>query len=195
MAYEKYGKPPCYFKSDIPFEDYYLLAETHFCEEERRQITYMYFDTHHNPELCELFNKRIRLRVRIKNRDYSLEMKSRMPGRSFEIADKLSLKEFQCLLQGVFPEGKIKDVLLEMQSSLQIIWLHTSVTVRQKCHFMDGILVIDQTSFNRQTFYQIEFRSYNDVDKNKLKYLQKELRIKKSKERKSKLQKCFDSII
>jgi uncharacterized protein YjbK len=193
MQPKKYGKPPCLFKSDITFEKYYWLAETYFCNNEIRHVSYMYFDTSDKLIDSQLFNKGLRLRVRIKNLDYSLELKSKMVDNECELSDHLTLEEFQLFFQGVFPEGKIKDKFIELGITLHVRWVHTSVTVRKKRHIHDGILVIDQTSCNGKTFYQVEFRSYKNLSVEKLAFLENEMTIQKVDHR-SKIVRCFDAV-
>lgn len=158
---KKYGKPTCRFKADITKVEYSFLISNAEHYGDWSQAVYLYYDSSHNQREAKLFSNGLRLRVRIKYGNYSIELKSRANGDRWEISQPISADEFRLMSQDVFPAGKVSDKLAELGFLSPLTWIGAANTLRKKVHFHEGILIIDQTDCcnKNQLFYQVEFRS------------------------------------
>lgn len=123
------------------------------------QAFYIYLDTSVEKEHAQLNGQKLRLRARIKNGAYSLELKSCQSEEHWEASQHISLEDFCLLTKGVLPEGEIKRSvsLIKLSAPIQIIGLTN--TIRKKVGLKEGVLVIDQTFCLSKVYYEIEFRS------------------------------------
>jgi len=188
---KKFEKYPCRLKANISFEQYFVTEHFQFTNNsERKQSLYVYFDTLQR----DLFKQGVRVRVRIRNGMYSFEVKRKTSDERTETSHAISLKEFQNLLQGIFPEGQVKSLLAHYDILFPLQWIETAVTIRQKRFLREGILVLDQTYFNSIKCFQIEFRTQFPVSLESLDRVKRDLGIVKV-ERKSKLQEMLDQYL
>jgi len=176
---KKYGKPVCRFKASLTTEEYGFLAGNFQHYGDWSQAVYLYYDTNHNQAEAKLFSRKLRLRVRIKYGNYSVELKNQDPGKKWEISQPISAEEFRLMAQQVFPAGEVKDRLLEFNFSDPVIWVGAANTVRKKIHFHNGVLVLDQTECcnKSKTFFQVEFRSDSEVLPSKIKFIEDKLKV------------------
>ena len=156
---KKYGKPPCLFKKEIGAEEYQMLLKNFQEKGDWSQAFYIYLDTSVEKEHAQLNGQKLRLRARIKNGAYSLELKSCQSEEHWEASQHISLEDFCLLTKGVLPEGEIKRSvsLIKLSAPIQIIGLTN--TIRKKVGLKEGVLVIDQTFCLSKVYYEIEFRS------------------------------------
>ena len=179
---KKYGKPTCHFKVNLTKEEFYFLSSNFQHHGDWSQAIYLYYDTSHNQDEAKLFLAKLRLRVRIKYGNYSLELKRQNHNhddQKWEISQPISAEEFRLMSQQIFPEGKIKDRLIELGFSHPLLWIGAADTIRKKIHFHDGVLVLDQTTCcnKAETFYQVEFRSNLETLPSKIKFIEEKLNI------------------
>jgi uncharacterized protein YjbK len=156
---KKYGKPPCLFKKEISAEEYQMLLKNFQEKGDWSQAFYIYLDTSVEKERAQLNGQKLRLRARIKNGAYSLELKSCQSEEHWEASQHISLEDFCLLTKGVLPEGEIKRSisLIKLSAPIQIIGLTN--TIRKKVGLKEGVLVIGQTFCLSKVYYEIEFRS------------------------------------
>lgn len=156
---KKYGKPPCLFKKEISGEEHQMLLQNFEQKGDWSQAFYLYLDTSAEKSQAELNQEHLRLRARIKNGNYSLELKSCQSEEHWETSQHITLEEFCLLTKGVLPEGEIKRSisLIKLSGPIQIIGLTN--TIRKKIWLKEGVLVIDQTFCLSTVCYEIEFRS------------------------------------
>ncbi len=158
---KKYGKPPCIFKVSITGSQYSALIHK-YREDQIKRMHYIYFDTSLDFETAQLLKRNMRLRVRVKNGKCSLELKIKTVEIQ-ELKQKISDTELSDLFQGNLPEGKIKQVIGNMSG--KIMNIKTANTTRAKKDFEGGLLVLDKTICRGRTYFQIEFRSYDNRSK------------------------------
>ena len=152
-------KFPKIFKVEISPENFALLLKK-FNFKEPKTRSNVYFDTSQSSEEAKLFHNGIRLRVVIKGSDYFLELKKNR-GDNCEVAMRISFDEFKLLLDGILPEGKVRDKLIEMNSLFPLKLVGETTSKTQKVKFHDGQLILDKTSDvnNSNIYYHVEFRS------------------------------------
>jgi len=157
---KKYGKPPCLFKAGISPDDFWRLAQSFDLQGDWSQMVYMYFDTSLQSNDAELYNRDLRLRVRIKDEKKSLELKDYRDGRHWDVPQRISEEEFRGVLQGQLPEGEIGRIIsvLSLQGHLRCV--KVANTIRKKICIEDGILVLDMTLWPAAR-YEVEYRSEN----------------------------------
>ena len=170
---KKYGKPPRIFKIDISSMEYKLLIRG-FTKVDIKEMLYFYFDTSFKAEKAKIFKANSRLRVRVKGKKYSLELKNH-PAKDF--SQTISLSEFALLFQGTMPKGIIRNRLLELNLPDQVLLIGVAHTTRAKKSFNNGVLILDKTSNCQKASYQIEFRSDNPISAQELQIIKKNLDI------------------
>jgi len=176
---KKYGKPPCLFKVNITEQEFIFLTRNFEHSGDWSQAIYLYFDSSSDQDQARLFGRHLRLRVRLKYGNYSLELKNQVAGDRWELTQPISSEEFRLIFQGVLPAGEISQRLAELNFSLPLKWIGTTQTTRKKVHFQDGVLVLDQTDCcnKAKTFYQVEFRSSADHLPGKVEKIKEKLNV------------------
>lgn len=187
-------KFPKIFKVEISGEDFDLLSKK-FNFKEPKTRSYVYFDTNESSKEAKLFHNGIRLRAAIRDSKYFLELKKNR-GKNCEIAMEISPDEFQSLLNGVLPEGNVKNKLIELNSLLPLKLVGKTTSTTQKTKFHDGQLILDQTSdgSDSRNYYHAEYRAdkVSSVDDTKQTIL-KELGIPDNLYTISKLRKFWEN--
>jgi uncharacterized protein YjbK len=153
---KKYGKPPCLFKISITASQYAALIKQ-YREDQIHRMYYIYFDTSHQINEAQLLKKKMRLRVRVKDKKLSLELKIYGVNNQ-EFKQEISDNDLAELFQGRLPDGEIKKFLEEFEGL--ILNIKTAHTTRAKKDFSGGVLVLDKTVCRGVTHFQVEFRSY-----------------------------------
>lgn len=164
----KKERPPLQFKLQISLEEYSRIIES-FDFKEVTVRPYIYFDTSDSSKEAELFDNNIRLRIKMKDTEYFLELKKR-DEETYELRDILSEEQYNLMLKGVFPEGEIKRKLIENGLFHPVKVVGSTETVRHKGDFHNGKIIVDKTT-NKETgksSYTIEFRSKYDLLKEEL---------------------------
>ena len=164
----KKERPPLLFKLQISLEEYSRIIES-FDFKEVTVRPYIYFDTSDSSKEAELFDNNIRLRIKMKDTEYFLELKKR-DEETYELRDILSEEQYNLMLKGVFPEGEIKRKLIENGLFHPVKVVGSTETVRHKGDLHNGKIIVDKTT-NKETgksSYTIEFRSKYDLLKEEL---------------------------
>lgn len=170
---KKYGKPPCLFKAEVSADEFRLLVKFFEGRGDWFQATYIYFDTDMCCQKAKLYQRRLRLRVRIKDGLYSLELKDYNNLRHREIAQRIGEEDFRNLLQGVLPTGEIKRRISLLSLEVPFRCVNLANTIRKKIHFEGGILVLDQTNWHGEECHEVEFRSENPILSTTMRYIRR----------------------
>jgi uncharacterized protein YjbK len=106
-----------------------------------------------------LKNNGIALRVREKNQEFELTLKTPLSEGLLEKNENLSWKEFDLLKDdGIFPDGGIKKFLAILGADVSQIKIMTSLTTeRIQLDYRGGILCVDKNYYSNQIDYELEF--------------------------------------
>ena len=153
-------------KTDISLEQYQEFSALLGFKTLITQIVYLYFDTSARIREAKLLKEKIRLRAKIKNGIYSLQLKNKAKGNIFEVKDILSFEEFQKLLQGEFPLGRVKEALSAFDLLGGIKLVGATLVLQKRNDFMGGTLTLNQTICQSEISHQLEFsaRSQEQID-------------------------------
>jgi len=173
---KKYGKPQLSFKIDIVYSKYESLLRG-FKKSEMKEMLYLYFDTDLLPEKAKLLKADARLRARIRGGRYSIELKFRHGNQFEDYYQPITLLELGLILQGLVPIGHIRSKLLSLALLDKMFLIGTAQTSRVKKFYEKGILVLDKTTNADQTYFQIEYRSEQNISPNKIESIKDELGI------------------
>ncbi len=171
---KRYRKPPIVFKTDIDWP-YFNRLRALFRDSDEKEMIYMYFDTSILKAEAKLFSLDIRLRARLKDGKYSLEIKSKRDGLHFNYFQPISVRGFHGVFWGEIPDGKIKQILDELNLNCGIRFVAATYTVRAKKNFEGGVLILDKTANGSAYSYQLEFRSTQQISAEKLVDVKKKL--------------------
>ena len=188
----KKKKSPCIFKVAISPAEYILLTEKFKFKKIPKRL-YIYLDTSDSSKDAELFCNNIRLRIKIKDSEYFLELKKRGDDKS-EVSDVISIEEFQQILSGTFPEGNVKRKLIELGTFIPVKPVDTVKSRHQKTEFHNGYLVLEKTTtnHNKEVDFQVEFRSEKSFSEDEVRHLiTEELGISNTSKDRTKLQKFW----
>lgn len=188
----KKKKPPCIFKVAVSPAEYILLTEKFKFKKVPKRL-YIYLDTSDSSKDAELFRNRIRLRIKIKDSKYFLELKKRGDSKA-EVSDSVSIKDFQQILSGTLPDGNVKNELIELGTFVPVKPVDTVKSKHQKVKFHDGYLVLEKTTtnHNKETDFQLEFRSEKPFSEEEVRHLiTEELGISNISKDRTKLQKFW----
>ncbi|WP_299740289.1 CYTH domain-containing protein [uncultured Rossellomorea sp.] len=132
-----------------------LTSHFHIKDEDFISQDNHYFDTPY----YQLKDNHSALRIREKNRTYTLTLKTPLNDDLLETNQKLSKEESVSLLhQGVFPDGEVKDVLDSLQIPIQSLQhFGTLSTSRAEIDYKDGLLVFDKSSYLQKEDYELEY--------------------------------------
>lgn len=165
MKAKKHGKPALIFKTDLSSLEFELMANSYKLED-FKESAYFYLDNN-TTDLgsVSLYKMGVRLRIRVKEGRYSLELKDSVYKK--QIIQKIGEKKLNLLLSGVIPKGRVRKEMkkLEIDLSKKVFLVSVSRTIRAKKFFLNGILVIDKTTSLGRNTYQFEFRSDNPKDR------------------------------
>lgn len=173
---KKYGKAPCILKVSITSSQYFALIKK-YQEDQIKEMIYIYFDTSCEVNQAQLLANKTRLRVRVKNGKYSLELKIKTRREIKEFKQKISDKELANLFLGNLPDGDIKRTIARVDGSL--LNIKCSQTSRAKRSFQGGTLVLDKTTCRGKTHFQIEFRSEKKNHPRVVGVIKKEINLQK----------------
>jgi len=121
-----------------------------------RKIT----QTNHYIDTPDSFLKRngIALRVREKNQEFVLTLKTPLSEGLLEKNDSISWRDFDLLQdEGIFPEGGIKKFLAILGVNVQELKILTSLTTdRIEVDYKGGILCVDKNHYSGIIDYELE---------------------------------------
>ncbi len=190
----RFGKPPYLFKIDISSKKYQSFFK-YYQEADIKKMIYLYFDVNSKSDQAIFFNSRIRLRVRLKGGEYSLELKCKKfectCSHKCEFIQIITFDELNLLFQGIIPQGIVRDKLREFKLLQNVVFIKTAFTTRSKRVFHDGVLVLDETIGNCQFNYQVEFRTWKQVSARELRTIKKSLGLSGYGQFKSKLKRIW----
>ncbi|OAT83187.1 hypothetical protein A6P54_06235 [Bacillus sp. MKU004] len=114
-----------------------------------------YFDT---PDF-QLKEKQSALRVRVKDGNSTLTLKTPVTNGLLETNQCLSPMQAEELLkQGLFPEGEVKDVLLNIGTEIpSLLHFGSLKTKRAELEFQEGLLVFDESTYFDKVDYELEY--------------------------------------
>ena len=187
-----HDKPPRIFHLQISAEEQEALTKK-FEFDKPRERSYVYFDTSADSEHAMLFKNKVQLRIKTKGLVHTLELKTRGNVKN-EVEDTLSAEEFQALLEGVFPDGKVKDTLSEQNLFFPVKPIDSSISVRRGLAFHGGKLTLDQTTINHrpEANYTLEFHSKGTFSDGEIQALLEELGVSNNPVKKNKLEKFWE---
>lgn len=141
--------------------------------------------TNHYIDTPDSFLKRngIALRVREKNEEFVLTLKTPLSEGLLEKNDRISWRDFDLLKdENIFPEGSIKKFLAILGVNVKNLKILTSLTTdRIEVDYKGGILCVDKNHYSGITDYEleVEFTSIEGAKELALNVL-KECKIKNS---------------
>jgi uncharacterized protein YjbK len=144
------------FKNLLTKEEYmqliqqFMIKETDFRIQENH-----YFDT---PGF-QLKEKQSALRVRQKDGTFNLTLKTPVTDGLLETNQRLSSGQAEELLEhGIFPDGEVKDFLLNAGASVSSLHHFGSLTTkRAELEYQGGLLVFDESSYFDKIDYELEY--------------------------------------
>jgi uncharacterized protein YjbK len=118
----------------------------------------------------QLRNLESALRIRNKSNTFTLTLKTPLEKGLLETYQTLSAQEtIDVLEQNIFPDGQVKDMLLNLGVSIPSIQHFGSlVTNRAEIEFNGGLLVFDKSSYLNKVDYELEYevQDYKQGKKN-----------------------------
>ncbi|XXM73870.1 CYTH domain-containing protein [Lysinibacillus sphaericus] len=144
------------FKNLLTKEEYmkmiqqFSVKDTDFMVQENH-----YFDT---PGF-QLKERQSALRVRQKEGTYTLTLKTPVTDGLLETNQRLSAVQAEELLDhGIFPDGEVKDFLLNLGASVSSLCCFGSLrTKRAELAYRGGLLVFDESSYFDKVDYELEY--------------------------------------
>jgi uncharacterized protein YjbK len=144
------------FKNLLTKEEYmqliqqFSIKDTAFRVQENH-----YFDT---PGF-HLKKKQSALRVRQKGGSFTLTLKTPITDGLLETNQRLSSGQAEELLKhGIFPDGEVKDFLLNLGASVSSLHHFGSLTTkRAELEYRGGLLVFDESSYFDKVDYELEY--------------------------------------
>jgi uncharacterized protein YjbK len=129
---------------------HFKIEETEFTNQENH-----YLDTGD----FQLRNMQSALRIRNKKNTFTLTLKTPLEEGLLETHQSLSAQgAIDLLEQNVFPDGEVKDMLLELGLSIPSLRHFGSlITNRAEIGFNDGLLVLDKSSYFNKVDYELEY--------------------------------------
>ncbi len=117
------------------------------------QINY-YIDTIH----FDVHEKRLGLRIRLKDGKYELTVKIRQPEGKLEINQSITKNDFLAFKESnIFPSGEVKDALVKQGINTEKLHIFTELkTTRLDVNYKSSLISIDRSEFNGITDYEIE---------------------------------------
>lgn len=116
--------------------------------------------TNHYIDTKDSFLKKngIALRVREKNEEFELTLKTPLSEGLLEKHDRISWRDFDLLKdENVFPEGGIKKFLEILGVNIEDLSILTSLTTeRIEIDYKGGILCVDKNHYSGMTDYELE---------------------------------------
>lgn len=144
------------FKNMLSKEEYQTLLEF-FCIPEEKIFSQEnhYFDT----EAFALKSKGSALRIRQKGSEYEMTLKQPAPEGLLETNQRLSAAAATLAINSsVLPEGRIKEIILNMNISFSAIKYFGSLTTkRAETDYKGGLLVFDHSYYLNQEDFELEY--------------------------------------
>lgn len=136
------------------------------------QINY-YIDTMH----FDVHEKKLGLRIRLKDGAYELTLKIRQSEGKLEINQSITEFDFLTFKESnILPNGEVKDALLKQKINIEKLRIFTELkTTRLDVNYKTSLISIDKSEFNGITDYEIECedKSMEIAEANLIEYLNK----------------------
>lgn len=144
----------------------------------------------------ELNEKKFALRVRFKNYHYEMTLKTPAKIGRHEYNCNISLKQFENLKQGIFPDNHITQILIENKIDISHITYLTSLkTQRYDIPFTYGLLSLDKNIYNHHLDYELEFEvNHMEYGYKQFQKLIKKYHLSYENDCPSKLKRVLDSL-
>ena len=158
-------------KSMLDESNYLKLIEGHK-KDCYIQINY-YIDTMH----FDVHEKKLGLRIRLKDGKYELTLKIRQEEGKLEINQNITKSDYLTFRESnIFPKGEVKDALVKQKINIEKLHIFTELkTTRLDVSYKTSLISIDKSEFNGIVDYEIECedKSMEVAKTNLIEYLNK----------------------
>ena len=106
----------------------------------------------------DVHEKKLGLRIRLKDGKYELTLKIRQEEGKLEINQDISKNDFLTFEESnIFPNGEVKEALIKQRINIEKLHIFTQLkTTRLDVNFKTSLISIDKSEFNGITDYEIE---------------------------------------